>query len=329
MIFKVKEIAQNLLDLNPDPVIEYKILTEIIELDKESPQYKDARKNLIKSKNVRQLEKSQFEDGSWGTFHGGKQVGKKQVWTTEMGVQRAVVLGLDKEHKLLKKVTNYIEKVFEKKIDIPDYPEKNDRWESGKNLFLSSTLSLINKEHPIVKEAISLWEKIVCKVFISGKYNQEAEINAHKELTGATVKDSYLTINNKYSLMLLGRSKSQLRKRYEKPLLEWLFKREDGIGYQNAPLNTPPISMRSGFLDRLFNSQEILSNFDVWRHFAGDFIEWIWQQRKEDGFWDFGPRVNTGCSYYFPLSENWSKRINGKIDWTTRVLILLSKYNKK
>jgi len=329
MIFKVKEIAQNLLDLNPDPIVKYKLMKEVIELDKEDFRYKEARKNLIKSENIRQLEKSQFKDGSWGTLHGGMQVGKKQVWTTEMGVQRAVVLGLDKEHKLLKKVINYIEKVFERKIDIPDYPEKNDRWETGKNLFLSLTLSLIDKEHPLVKEAINLWEKIACKVFISGKYNQEAEINAHKELTGATVKDSYLTISNKYSLILLGKSKSGLRKSYQKPLLEWLFKREDGIGYQNAPLSTPPKSIKSGFLDRLFNSQEILSNFDIWKNFADDFIEWIWQQRKEDGFWDFGPRVNAGYSYYFPLSENWNKRVNRKIDWTTRVLILLSKYSKK
>ncbi len=328
MITKVKEIAQNLLRLNPDWVVEYKILAEVMELGKKSSRYKDARKNLVESKNVRELENAQFKDGSWGAFHGGKQVGKKQIWTTEMGVQRAIVLGLDKEHRLLKNVVDYVEKIFEKKLDIPDYQEKNDCWETGKSLFLSSTLSLIDEDHHLVKDAIDLWEKIACRVFISGQYNQKAEIDAHKEITGATVKDSYLTINNKYSLMLLEQSKSNLKQRYEKPLLAWLFKKDNGVGYQNVSLRTPPASMKSGFLDRLFNSHELLSDFGEWKRFATDFVKWIWQQRSENGFWDFGPRVNTGCSYYFPLSENWSKRVNRKIDWTTRVLVLLAKYYK-
>lgn len=172
-----------------------------------------------------------------------------------------------------------------------------------------------------------MWERLACRIFVSGRYDQEAEIKAHKEITGASVKNSYLTINNKFSLMLLGKSKSDLRKKYEKLLLFWLFNREDRIGYQNVSLSTPPQSFKPGFLDRWFNSHEILSSFKMWKDFAGDFFSWIRGQRDEQELWDLGPRANGGYLYYFPLSESWRKPVNRKIDWTMRILVLLNKYS--
>jgi hypothetical protein len=68
-------------------------------------------------------------------------------------------------------------------------------------LFLTSTLSLICPEHPALEANRALWLEIARRSFRSGKYNAQDEIDAHKELTGATVKDSYVVLNNRYQLI--------------------------------------------------------------------------------------------------------------------------------
>jgi hypothetical protein len=63
--------------------------------------------------------------------------------------------------------------------------------------------------------------------------------------------------------------------------------------------------------------------FPNWLHFARPWIEWIWDQRGEDGYWDFGPRSSS--TTFFPLSEDWKTLKNRQLDWTTRALILLKR----
>jgi hypothetical protein len=169
-----------------------------------------------------------------------------------------------------------------------------------------------------------LWAEIAERAFSSGRYDAEAEIQAHRTLTGASVRDSYLVLNNRYQLALLGSRSSKLPKSLEKALVDWVWHREDSVGYLEIPLSNLPQRFTAGMLDRLLTSLEILSCFPSWRSLADHVTAWLWKNRNGQGFWDFGPRAS--MSVHFPLSESWRKNRKKQHDWSTRVLALLRNY---
>jgi hypothetical protein len=91
-----------------------------------------------------------------------------------------------------------------KASNCPELQRVKDNLQSGMRLLLASTLSLIYPDHPALNDDRELWHEIARRTFQSVKYSEQDEINAHVELIGATVKDSYLVLNNRYQLNILG-----------------------------------------------------------------------------------------------------------------------------
>jgi hypothetical protein len=278
---------------------------------------------MLQSRWVLELKSEQREDGSWGRFHSAMKSKGKTV-TTEAAVERGLALGLEASDPIFQAAVNYLSRLLTGSIKFPDPAERNNRWATGTQLFAASTLARINSKLPVLDRTWELWATIVKRTFASGKYDSEAEIRAHEELTGASVKDSYLILNNRYQLALLGSRATQLPKNLENAIVDWVWHKDKGIGYLEIPLANLPARFTAGMLDRFFTSLEIASLFPSWRRQAGNVIEWFWTQRKMEGLWDFGPRAS--MSVYFPLSENWRKEKYRKHDWSTRVLALLRNY---
>lgn len=242
-----------------------------------------------------------------------------------MGIERALALGLDLSHPILHDAAEHVRDIMLGKRPFPDRPEVNDRWPTGVRLYLASTLSLIHPRDPMLDTDRQLWLKIARRTFQSGEYRQEDEIQAHATLTGATVKDSYLVLNGKYQLNILGSIHGSLSIDLEHQLLAWLWGLPGGIGYLTMQLNQPPPLEKSGHVDRWLASLELLSRlFPPWGEFASTSIDWLWDQRNDMGYWDFGSRP--AWTAYFPLSDNWRRKRDRRFDWTTRILILLRKY---
>jgi hypothetical protein len=221
-------------------------------------------------------------------------------------------------------VVDHLTQIFRGCTPFPDPAERNDRWLTGVKLFTAATLARLKPYHPFLDETCELWLEIAARTFESGEYNPDAEIQAHRALTGATIKDSYLVLKNKYALTLLSSRLDELGKGLVSQILRWVWHHPEGINYLGVPAAKLPLDLNPGTLDRWFSTQELLSRFPGWIELAGEVIDWLWTQRGEDGLWDFGPRGSN--SYYFPLSPSWRKSINRKIDWSARVLVLLSKY---
>ena len=324
MIKEIEGTAKQILKQSPDTVVEFRLRRDVLRQSFGDIGFQEAKSNLKDSINVRELVNRQREDGGWGAFHSRSTKLKQKIPSTEVGVERAISLGLDASHLVLKKAAKYILSIMEGRTEFPDYHEKNDRWETGMRLFLASTLSLIHPEHSILDKDRELWHAIAKRTFNSGKYDEESEINAHIELTGATVKNSYLVLNSQYQLNILGSIHRTLSIELEMALLQWIWERPDGIGYLGIPLNRKPPS-KSGQFDRWLASLELLARlFPSWVHFAGESVEWLWEQRNNQGYWDFGPRPRSISN--LPLSDGWRRKNNRVFDWTTRGLSLLRKY---
>ena len=321
----IEETARQILQDGPGPVIRFRLLRDVIKVFPDSDMLNIARQEMLSSRWVAELRCEQKEDGGWGRFHSATKT-KGKIATTEAAVERGLALGLEASDAPFQAVIQYLSCLLEGRIDFPDPPERNSRWETGKKLFAAATLARICPTLRILDETWNLWATIAEHTFASGRHNSEAEIRAHEMLTGASVKDSYLVLNNRYQLALLGSRAARLPKTVENALVDWVWHKSDGVGYLEIPLANPPSRYTAGMLDRLFTSLELLSNFPSALQLADSLIDWLWKQRNSRGLWDFGTRAS--FSVYFPLSQNWRNVKQRQHDWSTRVLILLKKFSE-
>lgn len=319
----IEETAYRILRKGSDPVVRFRLLRDVLKVPHDTDTLIDARREMLQSRWVLELKNEQRENGSWGRFHSAVKT-RGKIGTTEAAVERGLALGLEASDPIFRATINYLSRLLKGMIDFPDPPERNNRWATGKLLFAASTLARICPTLPILDKTWELWVTIAGHTFASGRYNPEAEIRAHQMLTGASVKKSYLVLDNRYQLALLGSRATKLSKTLMNTLVDWIWHKEDGIGYLEIPLSNPPRRFTRGMFDRFFTSLELLSYFPSWRRFAGDIISWLWTKRNEKGLWDFGPRAT--MSVYFPLSESWRKKCNRQHDWSTRILALLRNY---
>jgi len=325
VVDQLEHAAQAILALDPEPVVRCRLLRDILRRPAGDPDLEQARTTLDASPGVQELAAEQRADGSWGPFHSQDTRLKQRILTTEQGVDRALALGLDAGHPILQSAASYIAAVMAGRLPFPDRPEKNDRWPTGQRLFLAGTLSLVEPHHSLLDAERALWLDIASRAFRSGVYSAEDEAQAHAELTGATVGDSYLVLGNRYQLVLLGSVPGTLPRPLEVALLAWLWHRPHGIGYLTVPLSGPPPHGQPGVFDRWLATHELLARlFPAWAGLAGEAVAWLWARRDEQGFWDLGPRPASLSN--LPLSSSWRSPHNRRFDWTTRVLALLRRY---
>jgi hypothetical protein len=317
--YRVIEIGGQLLDEVSDPVIRYRLLRDVLHKPPENLEVVEARERLDHHHHVCALAEEQWEDGSWGRQHSKDTRADQKIGTTETGVERALHLGLDQGHPILQKASQHLISVIETG-ECRDRREKNDRWMTGVRLFAASTLAKIEPRHSALDGVWALWMEILERAFASGDYDEDAEVQAHKELTGASVRGSYLTLRNKYTLGLFGSRPSEIPPNLEQALMAFIWNLDEGIGYLSVPVSLPPL-MKPSTIDRWFASHELLSRFPTWGKLVGETVEWLWGMCKTAGRWDFGPR--SPASVVMPLSKDWRQKGARQIDWTTRVLLLL------
>jgi hypothetical protein len=322
----IEDTANRILEQTPGVAVHFRLLRDVLKRSPGNPELQKAKDDLKLSRCIQELAAEQWADGGWGAFHSRSTSLKQKIASTEAGVERALALGLDASHPILNRASAYILKIMQGEIPFPDYAEKNNRWQTGVRLFLASTLSLIQPGHPVLNDDRVLWREIARRTYKSGAYSAEDEIKAHVELTGAAVKDSYLVLNNRYQLNILGSIPGTISTQLEESFLHWLWEKPGGIGYLGISLNHAP-AQKAGSIDRWLASLEMLARlFPSWVHFAPASIDWLWNQRDPQGYWDFGTRpASTTC---LPLSDSWRERRDRRFDWTTRILVLLRQYDE-
>jgi hypothetical protein len=320
----IHQLATRVLTEAPDPAVRVRLLRDVLGRPVGDPELRRAREGLERNRWVRELQTEQGDDGSWGRLHSRDSRARQRIPTTEWGVERALALGLEAAHPVLRQAGRYLASVLDGTGATRDPPEKNDRWLVGVQLFAAATLAQIEPTHPALDRVWSLWVGIARRTFVSGAYDPAAEIRAHQELTGASVRNSYLVINNRYALALLSARAVDLPHEVETALVRWVWHRPGGIGYLSVPLSLPPRHAKRGLLDRWLSSQELLARFPSWHGMAGEAVEWLWEARTSEGCWDLGPRST--ASVALPLSASWREKGARRHDWTTRVLALLGRF---
>lgn len=320
----LRQGAELLLAEEPDPAVAVRLLRDVLEVSDDDPRLVAAVGVLDANVWVRQLATHQRGDGGWGRFHSRDSSLQSAVPTTEWAVQRCLALGVDVEHPIGRRATRYLEEVLCGRRPFPDPAERNDRWQVGVDLFAASTLCLLDPDSPALLPSRALWIAILERAFVGGRYDQEAEAAAHRELTGATVAGGYLVIRNRYTLALLGSAPDLVP---TVPLMiyaDWVAER--GAGYLEVPALPPP-DPSPGVLDRWLTTLELLAPLPGASERLRPAVAWLDQRRGEYGFWDLGPRPPDSPAY--PISADWRSVRRRRHDHTARVLALLAAVNAR
>jgi hypothetical protein len=190
-------------------------------------------------------------------------------------------------------------------------------------MFIASTLAMIAPGHRSLGEVQRKWHQIAEGAFASGSYDPEEEWRAHCRFTGAaTMRNSYLVLNNRYAMLILGCS-DLLRTQTERALLDWVWNHPKGLGYLGVPLSTPVTGLRPKRLWRWFESHWILSRFASWHRWAGPVCQALWADQGPDDLWNFGAQADSRA---LRLSENWRRPKDRTIDHSVWVLLLLQRH---
>ena len=316
----ITDIANRLLRLDPDPAPRVRILRDLLDRPAIDPEVRTAVSGVRRSRWVRQLVEEQRDDGGWGRFHSMDSRSKHRVRTTEQAVDRALSLGLTAHDPVLHPAVDYLERLLHAELPFPDPAERNDRWPAGCELFVASTLADIDPGNPSLEPTYDRWLRIAEQSFASGGYSADDELAAHVRLTGATtMRGSYLILDNRYAVSLLGHVQGRLGDATEGALVEWLLS-GPGLGYVGVPPQHSPHSLRGKRVGAWLRTQLILSRFRSWPTLAGAAMESLVALRDQAGLWDLGPGT------FLQISESWRRPVNRRIDSSVFALLLLKRW---
>jgi hypothetical protein len=320
----LRAIALRILRSEPDPAIRIRLLRDVLHAQMSDPRLRKAQQDIKDSAAIQHLAAEQGADGGWGRLHSRDTRALQRVPTTEWAVARAVDLGLDGSHPMLQRAADFLSRILEGRLAPIDPPERNDRWSVGVALFAASTLARIAPDHSAVGPVRELWEEVLRRTFAGGGYDAEAEVQAHRDLSGASVRQSYLVLANRYAITLFGSAADRLGGTLREAYCRWIWERAEGIGYLGVCLSSfPPEGASAGTLENWFSSHELFARLDPEVPLT-PLVDWLDSHRRSDGLWDFGSRVPH--STVLPLSATWRAKDARASDWSTRVLALLSRW---
>jgi hypothetical protein len=320
----VRALSLELLRAKPDPGVRVRLLRDGLRVSPEDARIVAARVALDESVHVALLRDEQRAEGSWGRLHSRDTAARQSIPTTEWAVERAVAVGLGASHPIVDAATTYLARVIAGRAVPSDPPEKNDRWATGVRLFAASTVARIDPRHSAIDPVWELWHELARRTFASGSYSADDEADAHSELTGASVRGTYLILPNRYALSLLAARVDRMDEGLAQAVARWVWGNPRGVGYLGVPLSAPPGKLSAGILERFLLSHEIVAGFGRTGAPTGPLADWLGEHRRADGLWDLGPR--TSWTAALPLSESWRRSDARAIDWTTRILALASRW---
>lgn len=321
---EIESLGRQLLARTHHPVPRFRLLRDVVGEAPDSEALIDAHSALPSSNWYTELARSQSPDGSWGRFHSRNSTLKLPFPTTELALYRARSLGLGKKDELVGRSLRLMEDILNNKVSWQDPAEKHEGWAINTRFITAATLALFDPTNILLTELVERWVQVVNATFANGAYDAWAEQKAHLEINNIHTKGKYLKLAGLYPLILLSLPAVKLEQSIEAALMNWVSEKFAGIYYvYGARMLVPPAPTNPHFHSWL-NGLDLLCRFPTGRELCAPLLNWLWQERSEDGDWDFGAAARRDLA--FPLSENWKNATDRKIDCSIAVLSLMRKY---
>jgi len=323
LLFDLNTVVDKLLDMKPDPIPKFILLKDFKKLSPDNLEYQNAYDGLCNHPFVKKIEQEQSERGFWPPFHG----------FSEDMIRKCLTYGLDKNHKCLKKVTEFILKVLNGEERFDEFEKQdNIRWwpEMFVPLVCAGMLAVIDEDNEALVMHRKRWTYFAEVAFGKGYYDKEEESKAQNEYFGFYTKKT-LPAFGYYNLLLLAPTDKE---RYisdltDRALVDYCMTKANGIIYvYNRGLSDfvaiDTVRKDSRDFCHWIRALSLVSKYSGWKKYEDKYFEWILNQRNEDGLWELPKKPNR---YDFPMSDSWRTRKNRVIDSTIMVLRLLN-HNK-
>jgi len=311
------EIVNRLLDMNPDPIPKFILLKEFKGLNKSTPEYHALYENVLNHKFVTKWEQSQNPQGFWQPFHG----------LTEGVIRMLLSYGLDSNNPILSKARECLISLLQGKETTGQHEKQdNPLWYPimFEPLIFASMLSLLDPENEHINEQRKLRSNFTEIAFASGKYNSDADANAQLEHFGFKTKRTIPPFNY-YNLLLLAPNgdKDFISDRASNGLVDFHMNEAGGVYYVYGNKPSKMVAIHEQNRDssdfwHWIRALSLIAQFKGWEKYEHNFVDWIMEQRNQDGLWEFPKKFD------FVLSNSWRGK-NKMIDSTIFVLRFLMK----
>lgn len=267
----------------------------------------------------------QNDDGTWGqVFHSLSQPNKRYPLTTEQALRRLKVLGFTINDTPIRKAVDCMTLCLAGERKIDNYWEKTHNWELFTQLMLSTWVKIFVPDNEMALKFSKRWSNIIDKAFESGTYNDDAYLDAYIcEFSSKPQGVREVDFSDFYHIHLL---QDVLSEKVENQLLDYIIAKPNGIYYvYNKPLDKLPNDIASKEASWYLSAIEILSGYKLAKGKLSFVVDWLENNKDENGQWDLGTKANDNV--YFPLSDSWKKTEYRKADCTERITTILQKLN--
>ena len=237
-MLNIQEIIEHLSQQKLDPVPNFIFVKEIQKLKPSSPDYINSYNAVKQTKWYRDLSDDQWEDGSWGMFHGGDvQAQKRQKFPcTEAALRRAREMSLTKDDPIIAKCIKIMESQIRGETEWPDRIETHKDKGKGNLIWrtagTAANLNVIDSDNPLITPFRDNVIEILKESFASGNYNEEVFDRAIQDYRVCVI----FKPGNAFSLMLLSNSNcmdDSLQRQY----LDYVWNKKSGVMYlTNYPI---------------------------------------------------------------------------------------------
>jgi hypothetical protein len=279
-------------------------------------------------------------DGSWGHFHTLSDPTTRPV-TTEQALRRLAILGFTIADEPIKKavaymsdclggrrtlpegaLASYLSARIPGKIQIPDRREVMHNWDIFTDIMLSTWIRKFTPGHAVANSIAETWARVIAEAFRGGAYDHRKYVAAYEGTFGMKIRgDRLVDFMHFYQVSLLA---GMLDDKTEAAVFDYIMQKPGGIYYiSNSPLSLAvlPENMASKQGSRYLGAMELLAAYRRNRHKLKFVVDWLEDNRNQNGRWDMGNAVND--KVYFPLSDSWRQKETREADCTYRVNKLL------
>lgn len=280
------------------------------------------RKEFLKSDIVEEMYQTQDENGGWGKLRSKDYSVKAKIPTSGVGIERCLYIGLTIEDRdILFMAREYLQELLLGRGKEGVF-EKNERALPWQNAIVCNLLEAITPNHPLCDETYRQWLYIAGRAYEEGEYSYEKDRAAQHEV--------FLTRENRLVPMqseLLLKRRQNISETLEDAMLRHLGRNASERGYfwDKTPDKLPDCFVGRQ-TRRWFATFRYINQFRGSKLYLENAMEWILENAREDGLWDWGPQVKDPWGYfeYFSCNKHYSH--NRVVDCTIEVLSFLKRY---
>ena len=319
---ELQNYALRLYDFCEYPAVRYKILFQLLDYPYEDERLSVLRSEFLKSDIVQELYETQDLYGGWGRLESKDYSVKVKFPTSMTAIERCLYIGLTIEDlDILFLANEYLEE-FLRGTSREKIYSKNERgipWGKAK---ICNAIESIKPYNPICDDTYNEWLYIAQRSFEEGSYSYERERNAQHEV--------FLTKENRLVPMqfsLLLKRPDRISKHLEAAMLREYGEHAyyHGFFWDNCP-NQLPLDFVYEKTRRWFKSFNYINQFQGSSVYLSTSVDWILENRNQDGLWDWGSQVKDPWGYFGYFSTNRNHKHNRVVDCTMEVLTFLKKY---